>query len=146
MARSTPIPPWRSQKIWAAVIGLGLTIVLLVFGQTEAAIAAAALVSAFILGRGLERFGGALLLVLASLLGGCACFQAASALAHVDQSDSPEDVMAEVMPLILECSEQAAAVLGRCEAVVSSSLDISGLSQVVGPGVESHPDGPAVSP
>lgn len=85
---------------------------------------------------GTTAAGGLMLLVLVSLLGGCACFQAAFALAHVDQSDSPEDVMAEVMPLILECSEQAAEVLGRCEAIAQGDAGLEPLIPAVTAPVE----------
>jgi hypothetical protein len=69
--KSDPVVPWKSQKIWAMVIGVVLVAVLFAFKQTELALSTAALVSAFILGRGLERLGAGLILVAALSLGAC---------------------------------------------------------------------------
>ena len=74
-------------------------------------------------GGGGAAAAGGLLLVISTLAGGCACFQAAQALSMVE---SAEDV-AEVMPLIMECSEEAAQVLGQCRAVEGGNADLTTL-------------------
>jgi hypothetical protein len=63
-------------------------------------------------GGGRGAAAGGVLLVLSALFGGCACFQAAQALSRVETA---EDVAA-AMPLIMECSEDAAQALGQCRA------------------------------
>jgi len=74
--KAEPTPPWKSQKIWAMVIGVGLVAILFAFGRNVEAVALAGLVGTFILGRGLERLGSGIVLVVALEASACGVTQA----------------------------------------------------------------------
>ncbi len=68
----TKTPPWMSQKIWMAALGVIAAVVAFAFGQPElGGTILTATVAGFLIGRGLERFGAGLLVVVALSLTAC---------------------------------------------------------------------------
>jgi hypothetical protein len=100
---SEPIPPWKSQKIWAMVIGIVLVAVLFAFGREVEAVALAGLVGTFVLGRGLERLGTGLVLCAALTLGAC------GAGAQVDSSACIQAAIRAATDVIAECLPRSQA-------------------------------------
>lgn len=117
-----PIPPWKSQKIWASVIGVLLVGVLFYFHRTTEAVALAGLVGAFVLGRGLERLGSGVVLIVALELSACGA-QRAQVATQTSLTSLAEAVSAGDRALAAAVPGLSAAAIERTRARCSAGCD-----------------------
>jgi hypothetical protein len=119
---SEPVPPWKSQKIWASVIGVVLVGVLFAFGRTTEAVALAGLVGAFVLGRGLERLGAGVVLIVALELSACGAHRAQVA-TQASLTGLAETLHAADSALAVAVPDLSSAAIERTRARCSAGCD-----------------------